>query len=122
MIEISNTVQFRKYVMGFLNQREQAYKAMNSPNHLAAVGALRIRFNLIQQMSFWRHCLEVKEQQHLLMMILPSNKGKHKSIRDRMLIFINQCKLISNNPPEKLKNSREGGSGRAHSATFFPAH
>jgi hypothetical protein len=97
VIQIRTVPDFRSYTIGFLNQRARAYRICGNYEKVAAAETLRGRLNLIKDWNFWRHCLEIKNNETLLLSVLPSHSGQHAEIRERMLVFVDQCKKIASN-------------------------
>lgn len=120
----------RKRVIGFLRQRKRAgkliyeqRKAQRAMQILIISSSLIIKFNHIQKWNYWRHCREVANQSEQIYQILPSDKGKHASIRHNMLQLIDECKKLSSvSYAEYLQSSRNQEnishrSSHGHTAT-----
>ncbi|MFY0628706.1 MAG: hypothetical protein JXR07_20605 [Reichenbachiella sp.] len=71
----------RKALLSFFRQRKYAAKMMKDTMMQSYAESLTIKFNLIQNFDYWRHCFEVVKQKDLIMKILPSRYGHHAKIR-----------------------------------------
>lgn len=63
--------------------------------------SLIIKFNLIQNYNYWRHCLEVRNKYEEIYEILPSENGKQSTIREHMLQIMDECKRVSAIKPKE---------------------
>jgi len=98
MIRIENTYQLREYVSAFLNQRRKAYQSVKQYEKAELCGTLLQVVKSLEQKTYLQHCITLNAYAAHFFKILPSNLGKHKSIRERFLIFLNQVNLISQYP------------------------
>lgn len=87
--------ELRKSVLGFMHQRKHLYKSMKLPHMEQLCIGIEKNFKFIRDWSYWRHCLEVKNCEAELLMILPSQSGGHARIRTNMLELIAHCKQVS---------------------------
>ncbi|REE01089.1 hypothetical protein [Marinoscillum furvescens] len=94
-MEYATKEQLRKSMRGFLAQRKHIYRELKL-RHLEEICILlQKRFCFIRDWSYWRHCLEVRNAEHLIMFILPSATGGHATTHKHMLELIAHCKQVS---------------------------
>lgn len=68
---------------------------------LRNIGKIRQQWDMIVRMNYWRHCLEIKNQEGALLTILPSKSGKHAAEREHILELIQHCKQVASIPAHK---------------------
>ena len=78
-----------------LAQRKHIFREMKLPHMEEICITIHKQFIFIRDWSYWRHCLQVKNVEQMLIMILPSDTGGHAKVREHMLELITHCKEVS---------------------------
>lgn len=94
-MDYSTKPQLRKTIISFLRQRKHLFRELKVPHLENLCVGIEKNFQFIRDWSYWRHCLEVKNAENLLLMILPSEKGGHATERRHMLELIAHCKHVA---------------------------
>lgn len=109
MITYSNKAELTAAVSSLLRQRMKWYQMARQTHHANLCWNLLARFDLISKWGYWRHCLEVANQEALFYKILPSADGEHAVIREQALAMITHCKSISSIPYSEYVAQTTGG-------------
>lgn len=97
-MKYQSKAELRKTITNFLRQRKRVYKMLDAPQLCAVCVNIQMRFEMIGRWNYWRHCLEIKDAEHMLLMILPSERGGHATEREHMLQLIAHCKQVASIP------------------------
>lgn len=109
-MKYENKPELIKSLRGFLRQRKHVYRNMSLPHLEQLCIFILSRLELIQRYNYWRHCLEVKNAESVLLMILPSESGGHARERQHMLELIAHCKQVASIPSHIYNRDQENFS------------
>lgn len=97
--DYQNKLLIQSILFGYLNQRKKAIEFMSDIQYgkriSNALEHIRLRFELINKFDYWRHCLEIRNAEPLILQTLPSEKGYHKRIRKTIIGLIHHCKKVT---------------------------
>ncbi len=91
--------ELRYQLIRFLRQRRKACVIIGDRRGAMLADQVLQKFDLIREWSYWRHCLEVKNNEVVLRALLPSGYGKHSHIREVMSERIKQWVRVANTRP-----------------------
>ncbi len=107
----------------FLRQRKVALRALYGKTgrsmylaQIAKLEELKKHFDLRGHYNYHGLCIQVKNKQKTLELLLPSSTGHHKAIYERMMAFIEGCIREANSP---LSSRKTVGFGEPEASLFI---